>query len=592
MLPTTPTTRPVAPGPTQVAPAADPRTSERLALSLLDAMEAATCAVDRAGRITAVNRAWREETRRGGGRPARSGIGVSYLEVCEAAGGDEPVARAVAAGIGSVLDGTAGRFELEYLCPGPTGDRWFSVRVNPLSDDGAVVSHVDVTAMKSARRALRHLTLHDALTGLPNRLLLADRMEQALVRAGRTGASVAVAFLDVDRFQLVNDALGHPAGDELLQALASRLRGLLRPDDTLARFAGDEFVVVWPDVAPGDEAEQLAQRVAEAFRDPFELTGGSVRITASVGYAVGRHPQRGDDLLLDADAAMHDAKSRGRQGPRRCTDDLREQSASRRRIEADLVRGIAGGELAVHYQPVVDLRTRTVVGVEALVRWHHPDGLRMPDTFIPVAEATGLIVPLGAWVLEEACRQGAAWAAVGLDLRVAVNFSARQIGHSDVIPGIRHALEGSGLPPDRLLVEVTESSVLEDAELAQLAFEQIHDLGARVAIDDFGTGFSSLLYIKRYSVAALKIDRQFVADVGRDGDDDAIVASVVSLARAVRAECIAEGVETFAQLDRLDALGCGYAQGYLLGRPVAGQDLPAAVRAAEALLTEHDRCSA
>ncbi|GMA85566.1 hypothetical protein GCM10025868_08160 [Angustibacter aerolatus] len=305
--------------------------------------------------------------------------------------------------------------------------------------------------------------------------------------------------------------------------------------------------MVWPDVAPGDEAEQAAQRVAEAFRDPFELTGGSVRITASVGYAVGRHPQRGDDLLLDADAAMHDAKSRGRQGPRRCTDDLREQSASRRRIEADLVRGIAGGELAVHYQPVVDLRTRTVVGVEALVRWHHPDGLRMPDTFIPVAEATGLIVPLGAWVLEEACRQGAAWAAVGLDLRVAVNFSARQIGHSDVIPGIRHALEGSGLPPDRLLVEVTESSVLEDAEPGAGWPSSRSTTSGPGWPSTTSARASPLLYIKRYSVAALKIDRQFVADVGRDGDDDAIVASVVSLARAVRAECIAEGVETFAQ---------------------------------------------
>lgn len=561
---------------------------ERLALSLLDAMEAVTCAVDHDGTIIAVNQAWRNYAVHGEGSPGRTGIGVNYLDVCAAAQGDaSQEGLEVATGLRRVLDGTLTRFERDYACQEPSEERWLSVRINPLPDLGAVLSHVDMTVVKRAEQELSYLTLHDPLTNLPNRQLLADRLEQALVRAGRNGRSVAVAFLDIDHFKRINDSLGHPAGDELLRAIATRLRDLMRADDTFARFAGDEFVVVWPDVASHDEAGLLAHRVADALREPFALERATVSITASIGFTVGQPPQQADELLLDADAAMYDAKNHGRARTRLYSDDLRDGTASRLRIEEDLRLAMDRDEFVLHYQPVVDLQTRTVTGVEALIRWHHPDGLRMPDAFIPVAEVTGQIIPMGTWVLDEACRQGAAWAETGLHLNVAVNFSARQIGHADVIPSILQALRRSGMAPSRLLTEVTESSVLEDAELAQQVFAQIRELGAGVAIDDFGTGYSSLLYLKRYPIAALKVDRQFVGGLGSNDNDDAIVASVVALAAAVGADCIAEGVETSAQLARLDALGCRYAQGYLFGRPVAGPDLPGAVRDGEAMLARH-----
>jgi EAL domain-containing protein (putative c-di-GMP-specific phosphodiesterase class I) len=307
-------------------------------------------------------------------------------------------------------------------------------------------------------------------------------------------------------------------------------------------------------------------------------------VTASIGVVTGRPPQRPEDLLTNADAAMYDAKHRGRGRIRMYTDDLREGADTCRRIESELRVALERNEFVLHYQPVVDLRSRTITAVEALVRWEHPLGLRMPDTFIPVAEATGLIVPLGEWVLEQACHQGALWASEGLDVHVAVNLSARQIGHPGVVASIEKAIHDSGMNAERLMTEVTESSVLEDVELARTVFAKIRALGATVAIDDFGTGYSSLVYLKRYKIGALKVDRQFVAGLGVNSEDDAIIASVISLARGVGAVCIAEGVETIEQYTALRNLGCEFAQGYLFGRPAPSSDLPETMRACRALL--------
>jgi diguanylate cyclase (GGDEF)-like protein len=560
---------------------------EQLATSLLDAMEASTCAVDGAGTVIAVNQAWREFAKNNGGSAIGTGIGTNYFAVCgEAHGFDIATATAVAAGLQHVLDGELGRFEQDYTCHGPNEERWFSVRINPLPATGAVLSHVDISAAKRSELALAHLTLHDPLTNLPNRELLADRLDQALAWAGRQHRSVAVAFVDVDQFKRINDSLGHSAGDELLGAIAARLSCSVRDGDTVARVAGDEFVVVWPRVASVDEAEQLAQRLRASLAEPFVIKTAKLTVTASIGVVIGRPPQRPEDLLTNADAAMYDAKGRGRGQIRMYTEELNERVATRLRIEEELRHGLERDEFILHYQPVVDLRSRTVTAVEALVRWEHPLGRRMPDTFIPVAEATGIIVPLGNWVLEQACRQGATWAAAGLDLHVAVNFSARQIGHPDVVTSIETALEASGMNPRRLMAEVTESSVLEDAELARAVLAKISALGASVAIDDFGTGYSSLLYLKRYKIAALKIDRQFVAGLGTNAEDDAIVASVIALARGVGAVCIAEGVETMEQYAALSDLGCEYAQGYLFGRPVASGDLVETLRACRDVLAK------
>jgi EAL domain-containing protein (putative c-di-GMP-specific phosphodiesterase class I) len=297
-------------------------------------------------------------------------------------------------------------------------------------------------------------------------------------------------------------------------------------------------------------------------------------VSASLGIAVGHADRTAEELLLEADAAMYSAKAHGRGLRRMFTSELRSGAESRLRLESDLREAMAQEQFVLHYQPVVDITRNVVAGVEALVRWDHADGLRMPDTFIPVAEASGLIVPLGTWVLEEACRQNAAWTAEGLVLDVAVNLSVRQLAHAAVTATLHDVLARTGLAPAQLMVEITESAVMEDADAALAALSSIAALGSGIAIDDFGTGYSSLVYLKRYPIHALKVDRTFVSGIGRNVDDDAIVASIVNLARAVGAVCIAEGVETAQQLTALRELGCQFAQGYLFARPVPASQLP------------------
>lgn len=560
---------------------------ETLALSLLDAMEAATCAIDRNGTVIAVNQTWREFGLHGGGDPERFGLGSNYFDVFAVNGSSEAgAAQVIAAGVRQVLSGQLRRFQRDYPVHNAEGLQWFSVRANALPDFSAVLSHVDMSGAKQTEHKLSHLSLHDSLTGLPNRELLNDRLAQALALTKRNQRSVAIAFLDIDQFKRINDSLGHPAGDELLRSVADRLSSSMRAGDTVARYAGDEFVVVWPNTTSPEEAVQLAQRLNRAMEEPFKLRAATLTVTASVGVAVGRDPRLVEELLLDADAAMYCAKDEGRGMTRIFTDELREGVASRLRMEDDLRVALRQGNFVLHYQPVVELRSRTVAGVEALVRWNHPGGLIMPDSFIPVAEASGLIVPLGDWVLHEACRQGAAWAAQGLDLQIAVNFSARQISHPDVVAGVRRTLSMSGMNPERLSVEVTESVVLQDPDYAERVFSKIRALGASVAIDDFGTGYSSLLYLKRYPVAALKADRQFVSGIGIGSTDAAIVASVIGLAHAVGAVCVAEGVETIEQYQALVALHCDYAQGYFFSRPVLADAVPVAVQHCLTILTQ------
>jgi diguanylate cyclase (GGDEF)-like protein len=550
----------------------------RMALDLFDAIDAATCLVDGAGRIVGVNQVWRDFAVANGGDPSSTSIGSDYLEVAGAATGMDTIAIDEAAqGVRRVLSLEASRFELEYACHTSGEERWFRVQAVPLHEiRGALVSHVDVSDAKKTSLALSHLALHDGLTGLPNRTLLQDRMTRALVFAKRVELSIGVALFDLDQFKRVNESWGHQAGDDLLREVARRLEELALAVDTTSRVADDEFVAIRPGIESVVEAQTWAQQLTTVFDEPFALpsAGTSVSVTASVGLYIGRPEETPDDLLQGADVAMHAAKIDGRGRIRLYTDDLGRGVETRLRTEHELREGIAAGEFELYYQPVVDLRLRKVIGVEALLRWAHPDGIRMPDTFIPLAEDTGLIVPLGGWVVGQACRQAVAWAAEGLDLEMAVNLSARQVSHPDTIATIESALQQAGLDPKRLLVEVTESAVVEDAEAAQHSLQQVAALGARIAIDDFGTGYSSLLYLKRYPIQALKIDRTFVSGLGVSDDDDAIVASVVSLARAVGAVCIAEGVETHEQHGLLLALGCQYAQGYLFGRPVPAAELP------------------
>lgn len=557
---------------------------EHFAASLLESTESATCAVDRAGRVVSVNAPWRAYAAGNGGDPLSCGVGTDYLASCEDAEGEHVDGAAeVAAGLRGVLDGSLERFEHEYSCHAPGRLQWFSVRITPRADgDGAVISHIDVTTSRLADRSRSRQAFHDSVTGLPGAALLEDRLEQALAEGARSGQLVAVALVDLDQHDAVLQQHGPAAADALLVLAADRLAACVRDGDTLAQLAGPRFVVVWRGVRSAADADELAARLRAAFTTPFPLAEATVEVTVTIGVAVDEWAQTGEELLLAAAAAVHDAL---RRGPGQLQLAQPATDATRPRTEAALREAMFRDELVVHYQPVVDLTRGVVVGVEALVRWQHPtDGLLGPDCFIPVAESGGLIVALGARVLEQACAQAVRWNAEGLALHVAVNLSMRQVAHPDLVRTVQRTLRSTGLRPSRLVLEVTESAVSEDAAVAATVLGALAELGVHLSIDDFGTGYSSLVYLKSYPVTALKIDRSFVAGMGTCARDDAIVASVLALARAVGGSCIAEGVETPEQYASLVALGCDYGQGWLFGRAVPAHELPDLVVRCEATM--------
>jgi diguanylate cyclase (GGDEF)-like protein/PAS domain S-box-containing protein len=427
---------------------------------------------------------------------------------------------------------------------------------------------------------IRHDALHDALTGLPNRTLLLDRLGHALERARRESTRVAVLFLDLDNLKVINDSLGHSAGDELLRAIGPRMQRELREVDTVARFGGDEFAVLCEDIVDGTHAASVADRLVAAFDEPF-MVGGEERFgSVSVGVVVtgpdfDRDPEQ---LLSDADAAMYQAKERGRGRYEMFDAGLRDRITARLRVEADLRRALEGeGQLWVAYQPYYRLPGRQIAGVEALVRWDHPEhGNVSPADFIPVAEESGLVVPLGAYVLRAACDQVARWQreTEHRGLRLTVNVSARQMAAPDFVDTVRTILADTGLHPDSLGLEITERLLLEETPGTALTIELLQALGVRLLLDDFGTGYSSLRYLQRYPLDGLKIDRAFVAGLGDQGDGDgAIIEAIVGMTRALGMGVIPEGIETDGQLARLVAMGCDHAQGFLLSRPLPAGEL-------------------
>ena len=452
--------------------------------------------------------------------------------------------------------------------------------LSPLRDvDGHVlgVSTIarDIGDRKRLELSLRHQALHDALTGLPNRALLDDRIGHALTAAHARGSTAAVLFLDLDRFKVLNDAEGHAAGDAVLVEVAHRLCAAVRPQDTVARFGGDEFVVLC-ETGGLVTARHIAERLHESLAPPFH-TGGPARIlAASIGIATAHGDSTAADLLRDADAAMYRAKDLGRGRTAVFDADIRARASARLEASTALGRALSEGELRVHYQPVVDLADETLLGFEALVRWQHPEhGLLGPGAFVPDAEETGLIVPLGEWVLRTALEQSARWATTGAasaPLTMAVNVSARQLDEPHLAGMIAAALEASAFPASALSLEITESVVMQDVLRNVEHLRALREIGVHLSIDDFGTGYSSLVYLKRLPVTTLKIDREFVDGLGQDPHDSAIVAAVIALARALQLRVVAEGVETPRQLAELRRLGCDAAQGYLFSRPLPAEE--------------------
>jgi diguanylate cyclase (GGDEF)-like protein len=445
----------------------------------------------------------------------------------------------------------------------------------------ATTSAAMAASLKRANDELQRLALHDPLTKLPNRSLLEDRIQQAIVHASRGKLRSAVLFLDLDRFKVVNDSLGHVTGDELLRAVAARLQTLVRAEDTVSRLGGDEFVVLLREVANVEDAANIASKILEALRERFLVQEQELYVTPSIGISV--FPLHGDtaEMLIErADAAMYGAKQAGRNAFQVFTPDMANFFPERLMLENELRRGIGCGEFELYYQPKARVADGTIVGVEALVRWRHPErGLLPPVDFVPLAEESGLIASLGNWVIERACAQNKAWHDAGLPhLRVAVNISAAQFRDKALLDTIRDALHDTGLPAECLELEISESIVMRQPTEAIVTLEKLSEIGVQVALDDFGTGCSSLTYLKRFPIDRLKIDRSLMRDLPSDRDNAAIVKATIGLAHNLRLKVVAEGVESLEQLQFLRALGCEEYQGYYKSCPLTARQFENGMR--------------
>lgn len=460
-----------------------------------------------------------------------------------------------------------------------SGERptWLAARVvNLLADPdvrGVVVNLHDISDRKRAEAGLTYQAFHDALTGLPNRALFRDRLDHVLDRASGDGTTPAVLFLDLDGFKAVNDGLGHDAGDALLREVAARLRTAAQRGDTVGRLGGDEFAIL---IEQGDDprraATETAARALQALREPIHLDRQYVAISASIGIAIGDHASSSSDLLRNADVAMYRAKSTGKNRWVVYRPGMRSGARERLEWETGLRMALKRGDLRLYYQPVVELASERVVGLETLLRWQHPQhGLVEPDRFIPLAEETGMIVPIGRWVLEEATRAAAGWAhhtADGEPLTIAVNLSARQLEHTDLVDDVTRALAAAGLPAERLILEITETALVSDPVAAADQLQRLRRSGVRLAIDDFGTGYSSLNYLRHFPIDILKIDRSFIQSIPAHGEFPPIVGGLLDLGRSLHFQTLAEGVELEYQRDRLAARQCDLAQGFLFARPM------------------------
>jgi diguanylate cyclase (GGDEF)-like protein len=448
--------------------------------------------------------------------------------------------------------------------------RTFQIRHRPMPDCGWVATHEDITEQRRSEIRIEHMAHHDALTDLANRVLLNERLEHALTRAHRD-EMVAIHHLDLDRFKAVNDTLGHPGGDKLLKLVADRLRLLVRESDTIARMGGDEFTIVQVAAGPAD-ASTLAQRMISALSEPFDIDGNQAVIGASIGIAVG--PGDGlspDELLRNADLALYRAKDDGRGTFHFFEPEMDLQMQARRIMEQDLRKALPAGQFELYYQPIVNLADNQVGGFEALIRWNHPTrGMVAPNAFIPLAEEIGLIIPMGEWVIRQACATAALWPE---DIHVAVNISAVQFHSPGLTQVIVGALAASGLHPTRLEIEITETVLLQDKEQTLATLHQLRALGVRIAMDDFGTGYSSLTYLQCFPFDKIKIDRSFVKDIAENAGSLNIVRAVAALANGLGMKATAEGVENKEQLDRITSEGCTDVQGFLFSHPLPAGEI-------------------
>jgi diguanylate cyclase (GGDEF)-like protein len=442
--------------------------------------------------------------------------------------------------------------------------RAFSIVNKPLADGGWLATHEDVTERRRAEQQIAHMARHDALTDLPNRVLLRERLEHELKRVKR-GEIVAMLCLDLDHFKSVNDTLGHPIGDELLKLVADRLRGCTREPDTIARLGGDEFAIIMTQLRQPSDATVLAQRIRASISRPYQVDGHQIVSDISIGISIapidGSEP---DQLLKNADMALYGAKADGRGTYRFFEAEMDKRMKERRDLEMDLRQALANGEFELHYQPLVNLQTNEISAFEALLRWHHPSkGLISPADFVPIAEETGLIVSIGEWVLRTACKETANWPD---HVKVAVNLSPAQLKTKNLVSLVKDALADSAMAPERLQLEITETMLMQNTFATLAMLHELRKLGVQIAMDDFGTGYSSLSYLRSFPFDKIKIDRSFIQDLTNGAEPRAIVHAVAGLAKCLNMISTAEGVETQQQLDTLQAAGCTEMQGYLFSR--------------------------
>ena len=567
--------------------------------STLDALAIRIAILDGGGTILAVNAEWRcfDGVDPMVGRCCD--VGANYLGACEA--GEPPLGAetaAVAAGIREVMTRQREEFSREYPREVHDGRRWFNVRVTRFGElEGVrvVVAHEDITSRKAAEEQLLHEAYHDALTGLPNRALFTDRLGRAVQHAKRNSDFLfSVLFFDLDDFKVVNDSLGHMAGDQLLMGLGNRLEGCVRNGDTVARLGGDEFAILVNDIRDVNDALNMGDRIHQVLSIPFMLGGHEVFTSASIGIAVSdARYDRPVEMLRDADTAMYRAKALGKAHHVVFDQAMHTSVMGRLRLETDLRRALEREEFCVYYQPIVELESGCVAGFEALVRWNHPErGMVAPAEFIPAAEETGLIIPLDLWVIREACRQMQVWNSElpqARPLTLSVNLSSKQFAHPNLIDRLEDILLETRIDPARLRVEITESVLMGQAETAQAKLRQIKHRGISLSMDDFGTGYSSLAYLHKFPFNVLKVDRSFVSRIGPNGENSEIVATIIALAHHLGMQVVAEGVETAEQAAHLRSLRCQYGQGYYFARPLSPEDT---ARRLARTTTRSEQCTA
>ncbi len=543
----------------------------------LNALPASIALLDHAGTIVSVNAGWHSFTEKNGFHGHAYGVGSNYLQLCAGIDAGSPAAsdaQRIADGIRAVLAGKSEYFSHDYACHSPLERRWFRAIVTPVDlkgRRGAVTLHVNITDRKERELAMWHNANYDALTKLPNRALLADRLATAVAQARRGGGQVAVLFVDCDRFKMVNDILGHAAGDQVLQTIAERMRTALREQDMLGRISGDEFMVILPDIREADEALLVANKLLHAAAQPIDYKDQETFITCSIGIALFPwDAETEDQLVRRADAAMYRAKQGGRNRAQFHAGEALEASIERLQFEADLRRALGRDEFFLHYQPKSDIASGTIVGAEALLRWQHASrGLTSPAEFIPLLEETGLISDIGQWVIRRVCTDIVAWRAAGFfPGRIAVNISPLQLRQPGLIDAVAAILAETGCPGSALEFEITESYLLHNPETAIQRLNDLHELGIEIAVDDFGTGYSNLSYLRQLPIHTLKIDQSFVRDVVDDTDAATLTATIILMAKQLRLRTVAEGVETEAQRAFLANHACDFMQGYLISRPL------------------------